>query len=78
MILQGFESLAQNLAIDVRYEKCDFAGGICRIKNKTILIINSKLPLERKINLIAASLKQLNLNQIYIRPALRQLIEGSK
>jgi hypothetical protein len=78
LILQGFESLIQYLSIDLRYEKCDFAGGLCRINSKNVLIINNKLPVEKKINIIAEELKQLNLDQIYIRPVLRQLIEGRR
>ena len=42
--------------------------------NKYILIVNSKLPLEQKIKLIASELNSLDLNHIYIRPALRKII----
>ena len=75
-ILQEFESLIENLSIDLRYEKCDSVGGLCRLKDRNVLIVNNKLSVDKKINLIAAELKQLNLEQIYIRPVLRQLIEG--
>ena len=74
-ILQGFENLIENLSIDLRYEKGDFAGGLCRMPNKNVLIINSKLPVENKIKLIASELKMMELNHIYIRPALREIID---
>ncbi len=74
-ILEGFENLIQNLSIDLRYEKGDFSGGLCRIPGKNIMIINAKLPTENKIKVIAAELKQMELNHIYIRPALRKIIE---
>ena len=78
LILQGFESLIQNLSIDLRYEKGDFQGGLCKVGNKDVLIINCKLPLEKKIILMADELTRLDLDQIYIRPALRNIIEDRK
>lgn len=78
LILQGLESLIQNLSIDLRYEKGDFMGGLCKIRNKEVFIINNKLPIEKKITLMAVELNRLNLEQIYIRPALRDIIESKK
>lgn len=77
LILQGFESLIQNLSIDLRYEKGHFTGGLCKVGNRVVFIINHKLPIEKKIKLIADELKRLNLEQIYIRPALRNIIESN-
>ena len=76
LILQGFESLIQNLSIDLRYEKGDFMGGLCKVGNKDVFIINNKLPIEKKIDLMAVELNRLNLEQIYIRPAIRNIIES--
>ena len=73
-ILQAFENLVNNLSINLRYEKGDFNGGLCRMPDKNILIVNSRLPMEQKIKLIAAELNSLDLNHIYIRPALRKII----
>lgn len=77
-ILQGFENLIQSLSIDLRYEKGDFAGGLCHLPGKSIFIINSKLPLENKIKLIAAELRAMELNHIYIRPVLREIINDGQ
>ena len=73
-ILQAFENLIQSLSIDLRYEKGDFAGGLCHLPGRSIFIINSKLPTENKIRLIASELRTMELNHIYIRPALRKVI----
>lgn len=75
-ILEGFENLIQNLSIDLRYEKGDFAGGLCHMPGKSVFIINHKLPVENKIRLIASELRSLELKHIYIRPALREIIES--
>lgn len=76
-ILQSFENLIHNLSIDLRYEKGDFIGGLCKVGNKDVLIVNNKLPVEGKIKLLARELNRLNLERIYIRPALRNIIEGN-
>ena len=76
-ILQNFENLINNLSIDLRYEKGDFIGGLCKVGNKEVLIVNNKLPIEGKIKLMARELNRLNLERIYIRPALRNIIEGN-
>lgn len=74
-ILQGFENLIQNLSIDLRYEKGDFSGGLCHFAGKQMLIINDKLTIEKKIKLIASELRSMELSHIYIRPALRKIID---
>ncbi|OQX95660.1 hypothetical protein B6I21_04265 [candidate division KSB1 bacterium 4572_119] len=73
-VLQAFENLVEKLSIDLRYEKGDFSGGLCRMPEKNILIINSRLPEEQKVRLIAAELSMMELNHIYIRPALREIM----
>ncbi|MBN1154939.1 hypothetical protein JXB12_08505 [candidate division KSB1 bacterium] len=75
LILQGFESLIENLSIIIRYEKGDFQGGLCTVSDKRVLILNNKLTIDQKISIMAQELKQLNLDKIYIRPALRAIIE---
>jgi len=75
LILQGFESLIENLSIGLRYEKGDFKGGLCKISDKRLLILNNKLTIEQKISIMAKELKNMNLEKIYIRPALREIIE---
>lgn len=74
-LLQGFENLIHNLSIDLRYEKGDFSGGLCRLSDKNVLIVNDRLSVENKIRLIASELKLLDLKHIYIRPALRKIID---
>jgi hypothetical protein len=74
-ILGHFEELTQNLSIDLRYEKGDFSGGLCRVDDKQIMIINKKLSDDQKIKVLASAIAQLNLDNIYILPAIREIIE---
>jgi len=75
ILLQQLESLLQDLSINLRYEKGDFQGGLCRVNGQKIFIINKKLPDERKIEIVAQELSRLDLDNVFIVPAVRKLID---
>jgi len=79
IILGQLEELAQNLDIKIRYESIElegsyYPGDLCRLKGENILIINSEAPLTDKIEIFARAVKQFDLDQIYIKPALREFL----
>jgi len=79
-ILTQLEELAENLAIEVRYEplKREGAfspGGLCQLKGEYIVILNSRAPLTEKIQTLAHAVRQFDLSQVYIRPGLREYLE---
>lgn len=74
-LLNQLETLSQNMAIDLRYEKGDFKGGLCRVNEQKILIINSKLPDDEKIKIFTNELSQMDLDNIYVVPAVREVLE---
>jgi len=73
-LLQELENIAAKLDITVRYEKGDFAGGLCRVKEENVLIINKKHSTEKKVTLLARELSSVDLSEIYILPKLRERI----
>lgn len=80
MALSQLEGLAQALGIQVRYEKIaedemPGTGGLCRVKGEWVIIINSKATISEQIHTLVKSLKHFDLNNIYVRPALRELLE---
>ena len=74
-LLNDLEAIAVQLGIDVRYEKGDFEGGLCRLEENRIIIINRTLSDKHKIRMLARELGTLDLESVYIVPALRQLID---
>jgi len=50
-------------------------GGLCKLRGEKILIINSKAPVRDKIQAFARALSNFDLDQIYIRPAIRALLD---
>jgi hypothetical protein len=78
-ILGQLEELARSLEIRVRYEPIRgegpfYAGGLCRIKGENVLIINSKATMRDKIQELVKAVKQFDLSQVYMRPALREFL----
>jgi len=74
-LLADLEALCSNLNIELRYEKGDFEGGFCRIEDNQVIIINKALTDHRKIGVLARELGTLDLENVYIVPALRQIID---
>lgn len=73
-LLQELENIATKLDISVRYENGDFAGGLCRVKEENVLIINKKNSLQKKITILSRELSAVDLSTIYILPQLRERI----
>jgi len=80
-MLSHLEALAHSLGIQVRYECIEGetafpSGGLCRIRNKHLVILNESATIEDKVHALARALKSFDLSQVYLRPALRDLLEG--
>ena len=60
---------------DVRMEDSSGMGGLCRIGGKYVLILHSKATIKEKSLIMIDALRQFDLGEIYIRPALRELLE---
>jgi hypothetical protein len=82
-LLDQLEALANKLGIKVRYENVNLdesssAGGLCRLKGEYVLIINALAPVKEKIEVMAEVLTRFPLGDIYIRPVIRRLLDGTK
>ena len=78
-ILRQLEELAEGLGIKIRYEQLKkesafFPGGLCTVKGEDIFIINSNANIDDKIEALAKGLVSFDLSQIYMRPAVRELL----
>ena len=81
-IIDYLEELAEKFGIEISYEAIkqeddlpSVAGGLCLLRGEYVLIINSKASLRERIKTLALALKHFDLNQIYVRPALRELLD---
>jgi len=74
IILQELENICCKLGLNLRYEVGDFIGGLCRIDDEQLIIINKKLAIDKKIKLIAKEISTLNFEDIFILPAVKEII----
>ena len=74
-IIQDLRSVASQLGASVRFEKGDFKGGYCLLKESKIIVINKNANLQKKAMILSAALKELGVDNIYINPKIRELIE---
>jgi hypothetical protein len=83
MLLEHLEEIALRLGIELRYENLGQAGvrsdgGYCKLAGKPMIIINRRDSQRRKISILARSLNKLNLDGIFIPPAIRKLLESQE
>ena len=83
VILSYLEELAEKLEILVRDENINIEessspGGLCRFEGQYVLILNSKATVKEKIQVMIAALQQFDLNDIYVKPVIRELLDGYK
>lgn len=73
-ILQDLRSLATQMGAKVRFEKGNFKGGYCIVKESKVIVINKLSNLQRKVITLAAALKELGIDEVYLPPKLRNII----
>ena len=74
-IIQDLRSVASQLGATVRFEKGDFKGGYCLLKESKVIVINKNANLQRKAMILSVALKELGVDEIYLNPKIRELIE---
>lgn len=72
-----FEKLAEKLGLRIIKGKGDFQGGACIIKDEKVIVVNKIKPIEQKLKILADCFSKIDLNGVYIVPALRAYIEDS-
>jgi hypothetical protein len=67
--------LARLLGVTIRYERGDFEGGYCILKEQRILLVNRRLAPLRKAAVLATAMHEIGLDGTFVKPALREYIE---
>ena len=81
-IIEQLEELIKSFGIQIRCEAIkqdedlvNVAGGLCLLRGEYVLIINSKATKMDRIKTLAMALKHFDLDQMYLRPVLRELLD---
>lgn len=74
-LIKELEELATQLGIKIRYEKGNFEGGYCILKEQKILVVNKKLFDNRKTSVLAQGIAEIGIEDVFVKPIVRQYIE---
>jgi hypothetical protein len=84
-IIRQLEELAVTFGLQIRYEPIridddlpNVPGVVCRLKGDNVLIINSNSTVRDKIKTLAEAVKNFDLDQVYILPVIRELLEKAR
>ena len=74
-LVTELEELTRQLGIQLRYEKGDFEGGYCILRERKVLVVNRRLADVRKASSLAQALAEYGIETAFIKPKLREYIE---
>lgn len=75
-LIDELKEIALQKGIKVRFEKGDFNGGYCILKSDRIIVINKLAQTQRKLLILVEALKEIGIDDIYINPKIRNIIEN--
>ncbi len=79
-LLQSLVDLAEKLSVKVIFKNLKddefvIKSGMCSVKGDTLIIIDSRVSLEEKVKTLCQELKKFNLDNIFISPVMRDILE---
>lgn len=74
-IYDELKSVAEQKGLLVRLELGDFDGGICTVKDRQVILVNRRHDISRRVHVVARALFTSGLDDVFIKPAIREIIE---
>ena len=74
-LIAELEDAASQLGLKVIYEKGDFSGGYCILKEEKLIVINRKFDPKHRAMTLAQSLNEVGIENLFLKPAVREYIE---
>lgn len=63
------------LGLMVRMETGRFRGGLCTVNGERLIVLNRRHPPERQFAVLASALRELPIDDVYLKPAVRHALE---
>ena len=76
-IYQELQSVAKQVGLQVRRGSGKFGSAGCTVNDENVIVLNSMSPIETKAGILARHLANFDLNDHFIKPAVREFIESS-
>lgn len=75
-LILELENLCEQSGYHIRKERGTFRGDSCVIEGDKLIVVNKNRPVEAQVGILAKVLKNMNTEEIYIKPAVRkELVE---
>ncbi len=74
--LDELEQITNELGYRIRKEKGNFRGDSCVLEGQKLIMLNKNHPVEYNISLLAGFLAKKNLENLYVKPAVRKNLES--
>jgi hypothetical protein len=71
-LILELENLCEQSGYHIRKERGAFRGDSCVIEGDKLIVVNKNRPVEAQVGILAKVLKNLNTEEIYIKPAVRK------
>ena len=75
LIIDELIEVFKNIGYDVRIEKGSFKGGFCLLREQKLFLLNKNIEPSKKIGFLAKNLSELGIEDIFVKPELREIIE---
>lgn len=75
IIINELIEVYKSIGYDVRVEKGSFRGGFCLLREQKLFLLNRNIEPVKKINFLAKNLSEIGVEDIFIKPELREIIE---
>ena len=74
-LLEGFDVQIRHETIRQDEDSVFVSGGLCLFRGKYVLIGNSSASTKERVITLATGLKHFDLDKVYIRPDVRELLD---
>jgi len=74
-LIQELQAVAQQLGVTIRYERGDFEGGFCILREQKLLLVNRRLMPGKKASVLAVALQEIGTDNVFLKPAIRAFVE---
>jgi hypothetical protein len=66
---------ARNAGIEIIEDRINRKGGICRLKERIVVLYDAQAPYRERNRLILDAISQVNRDYLYLPPRVRMLLE---
>ncbi len=77
-IFDELKEVARQKGITVRRDQGRFRSGYCILNEKRVVLFNRTTPLEMQSSVLARCLINENIDDIYVKPVIREYIDKEK